>query len=395
MRFYTMSYQPCRILHILTVLALVVHPGTATVVSDEASSGALPQRKVQTTVGTLAATFEAHQYETTVGVKLLPRDTGRTLHLTATEGVLASRTDEGRNTRYRGSAQIASHEPAMYQETGGTKLATIAKLPQRFLSVTKKIIIEGAIVGLEEAGARIARSSWPVVRNVISPVVDELERRYPNLRLIGKEEAKQAAEKAVEALSTDTELQGMLSDSLSKLEAGQEEILAALAWQDNTLQDIGARIDEGFQNARKTDESALAQMRKGFDELKQEFKDVRGLLGAIPSYDKLTIDEIYNQANTYQLDAMRWMTAKNVETASQRLAEGRNLLQAGLKRDPKNAKLLVSMGFIEKAQAQVSLMERDHDTALTILGEAAKYFVEALKYDQKSISAINGMANVY
>ncbi len=271
-----------------------------------------------------------------------------------------------------------------------------SKSSQGFLSLAKKIIREGAIIGLDEAGSRIAGpTAWRYVKKVMAPVVEELEKRYPKLLLVGEKEAKDAADLAVKALSTDIALQKMLSDSLSRLDEGQQEILAALARQNHTLQNIGNSLDEGFKKTSENQELALDKILAEFKKMELKFEDVRKLISPPPKYAELSIHEIHTQANTYQQDALKWISARDAKTASQRLAEGRNLLLAGLKRDPKSAYILVSLGFIEKTQAQVSMMQGDYDTAETILAEAAKYFVEAMKQEPKNFGAINGTANIY
>lgn len=271
-----------------------------------------------------------------------------------------------------------------------------SKSSQGFLSLAKKIIRESAIIGLDEAGSRIAGpTAWRYVKKVMAPVVKELEKRYPKLLLVGEEEARDAADLAVKALSTDVALQKMLSDSLSRLKEGQQEILAALARQNHTLQNIGNSLDEGFKKTRENQEVALDKILAELKKMELKFEDVRKLISPPPKYAELSIHEIYTQANTYQQDALRWISARDTKTASQRLAEGRNLLHAGLKRDSKSAYILVSLGFLEKTQAQVSMMQGDYDTAETILTEAAKYFVEAMKQDPKNFGAINGTANIY
>src|SRR6516162_10195012 len=109
---------------------------------------------------------------------------------------------------------------------------------QSLLSVTKAIIRKAAENGLDEAGTRICCSGWPYVKKMLSPVVDELQRRFPKLFLVGSDEAKAAATQAQSTLDNDPNLQKMLSDSFSKLEHGQDEILDLLARNSDTLKQI-------------------------------------------------------------------------------------------------------------------------------------------------------------
>jgi tetratricopeptide (TPR) repeat protein len=271
---------------------------------------------------------------------------------------------------------------------------------ERLLTITKKIIRGAAAVGLEEAGVRIAGPTlWRFIKVGIEPVFRELETRFPKLLLVGETEAKEAAEGAVEALSDDEGLQLMLLEALSGLEDGQERILAMLAQQDDTLQGIGASIDRGLKEAGEQHEAASEKILTEIQALNLKLEGVRGLVGGDAGprqdYAELSIDEIYKQANAYQHDAMKWVVARDSDLASQRLAQGRDLLETGLNREPENADLLVSLGYIEKTQAQISVIEGDYDASVTILGEAAKYFAKGLEHDPSNVSSINGMANIY
>ena len=67
---------------------------------------------------------------------------------------------------------------------------------------------------------------------------------------------------------------------------------------------------------------------------------------------------------------------------------------AGINREPKNAEMLSMLGYIEKTQAQVSMISGNGDT-VALLSKAATYFKEALETDPDNISALNGMANMY
>jgi len=57
--------------------------------------------------------------------------------------------------------------------------------------------------------------------------------------------------------------------------------------------------------------------------------------------------------------------------------------------------LLALMGYAEKNQVQISLIQGDQDTAVSALAEASKYFAQALKCNPSNVGALNGMANVY
>jgi len=257
----------------------------------------------------------------------------------------------------------------------------------RILSVAKEIIRNAAEIGVEEAGTRICGSAWAPLKKVLTPAFKELESRFPALFLAPGPEAKKAASAAVDALGSDASLQKLLTDEFAKLGAGQDEILRVLAAQDETLRGIGAAVDKGFSQQGGQMAAILAEIQ----ELKLQLKV--GQVHAGPA-DNLSIDEIYVQANAYQADAMKWISARDAKIASQRLSQGRELASAGLSRDPTSVKMLVTMGYIEKSQAQVA-QESGTEDPVTLLSEAAKYFAKALEGDPNDVNAMNGMANVY
>jgi len=203
----------------------------------------------------------------------------------------------------------------------------------RIIEVAKKIVRNAAQVGIDAAGMSIAGPAWGPLKKVLTPAFEELQSRFPALFLAPGPERAKAANEAAEALSSDASLQKLVSDEFTKLGAGQDEILRVLAAQDETLRGIGAAVDEGFKKQGDQMAAILAQ----FQDLRLQLK----LEGAGPEpADNLSMDEIYKQANAYQYDAMKWLEARNIKIASRRLAEGRELALAGLRRDPNSAKML-------------------------------------------------------
>jgi len=270
------------------------------------------------------------------------------------------------------------------------------KLSESLLALTKKIIRGAVGVGIDEAGARICGpTAWKYVKKALSPVITELEHRFPKVFLLPEE-----AKKAEATLSSDNVFVKMLNKGFANLKSGQKEILAILAQQNETLSLIGKNVDDGF-----------AQLGKEIGTLKEVLEYVTGKLNKLdinvdtfitskgvqlPSYAQgLTPDQIYNQAFTYQSDAQRWVEAGEADAASERLANARPLVEAGLKRYPKNAFLLVSLGYIEKTQAQAALLQRDYEEYVYRLQKAAKCFAAVLRDDPSNVGALNGMANVY
>lgn len=255
----------------------------------------------------------------------------------------------------------------------------------RLLSLAKEILLNAATLGIEEAGTRICGSGWPYVKKLLEPVVGELQHRFPTLFLAQGVEGAKVAEQAAGELARDGVLQEMLTRGFERLDKGQEEILRVLAAHDERLRAIGDSIDTGFLATG----SQLEEMKRVLQAIQLQLDTA----GAKP-VPALSIDEIYRQANNYQRDAMKWISARDSETASQRLAQGRELALAGLEREPDNPRLLVALGFIEKAQAQVAMLS-NQDQAAELLATAATCFAKAFQSDADNVSAMNGMANVY
>jgi tetratricopeptide (TPR) repeat protein len=263
------------------------------------------------------------------------------------------------------------------------------------VSLAKKVIRGAVGIGLDEAGTRICGPTvWKYAKAMLSPVVGELQRRFPKLLLVPEE-----AEKASEALSTDKVLQDMLNDGFTGLESGQEEILALLAKQNNTLQAIGNSIDDGFRKAGKQVDAAFNNIATRLEKLELTLEVLsapREKGRELPQVAAgFTLRQIYDQAFAYQADAMRWVVAGEASPASQRLAEGRSLVEPALIHYPKDAQLLVPLGYIEKTQAQVAQLQGDHENYIVSLEKAAKCFATVLKSDPTNVGALNGMANVY
>ena len=264
---------------------------------------------------------------------------------------------------------------------------------QSLLAVTKSIIRKAAEIGIDEAGTRICGSAWPYVKQMLSPVMDTLQKRYPKLFLVGTADAKNAAEAAANDLSTDAGLQKMLSESFSKLEAGQNEILDVLSRNSETLKQIGDSIDRGFKEA----EEKNAGWRDAIMQQLQQLQ-IQVAASAVPPaapVARLSTEQIFYQANIYQQQAMNYLASRDVDSATKSLDRARTLAEQGLRQDPGNADMLATMGYIEKTQAQVCSEKGNADAASIFLDEAAKYFIHALQRDPNNANALNGMANVY
>ena len=263
-------------------------------------------------------------------------------------------------------------------------------------AIIKEIIREAAKVGLDAGGMMVCGPAWAYVKPVLSPVFVELERRYPKLFL--KDGPADEAKAAEAAVDHDAVLQGLLDKSLvelSQLKEGQSAILKLLARYDNTLQTIGNSIDAGFREAEQKNEDNLQTVLGALQGLKLEVSRIEKHDEGTSSASSMTIAEICREGDSLQYDAVRWLQVDDTGTASQRLARGRELVLAGLQREPNNSNLLTSIGFIEKRQAHVSEKLGKNADAVGQLAQAANYFARALKADPSNISALNGIANVY
>lgn len=264
---------------------------------------------------------------------------------------------------------------------------------QSLIALTKSILRQAAEVGIEEAGTRICGSMWPTVKKMLTPVVDALQKRYPKLFLAGTDEAKKAAEAASNDLSNDAGLQKMLSDSFSKLEEGQAEILDVLSRNSETLKQIGESIDRGFKEAEEKNAGWRDAIMQQLQQL--QIKIAAANAPAAPPAPGLSTQQIFYQANIYQQQAMNYLASRDVDSATESLNQARTLAEQGLMQDPGNADMLATLGYIEKSQAQVCSDKGNADAASIFLDEAAKYFTHALQRDPANVSALNGMANVY
>jgi tetratricopeptide (TPR) repeat protein len=264
--------------------------------------------------------------------------------------------------------------------------------PDRMIVVAKQIIREGAKMGLDAAGPLVCGPAWPFVKKILTPVVEELQKQYPKLFLLDDKEAAATAEKAANALATNPALQKMLEDGMESLQEGQQEILDLLARYDNILRDLAESVDRGFQEAQQLQKdnyaSVMAEVRRLGGRLAQP--------AAMPTATMvLSPEEADRRGNALQADAMNWIAAGDPDAASERLAQGRGVLLASLQGAPDDPRLLASLGYIEKSQAQVEFLKRHQETAVMRLSDAAKYFTRALNADPNEVSALNGIANIY
>jgi hypothetical protein len=119
------------------------------------------------------------------------------------------------------------------------------------ISVTKQIIRAAAKFGLEEAGTITMGPAWPPFKTILSPVIGELEKRYPKFFLLdvppGEKppaEAQLVAKSAVDTIDSDEQLQNLVLDGFNRLEEGQYEIKNQINKITLRLEAINVSIDQ-------------------------------------------------------------------------------------------------------------------------------------------------------
>jgi tetratricopeptide (TPR) repeat protein len=219
--------------------------------------------------------------------------------------------------------------------------------------------------------------------------VDQLQERYPKLFLLDEKDADATGKEAADALSKDPALQRVLDDRLASLGEGQEEILHLLAKNDETLQKIGKAIDRGFKESQQANQDSYARILAELQAIRVERPASNPATAP-----RLSLADISRQVQAYESDAMRWLES-DPEISAERVRQARTLVTEGLERAPQNTELIDLFGYLEKIQAQVEFEFGNQPAAVRALGEAAKYFTQALQKDPEDVSAMNGMSNVY
>jgi tetratricopeptide (TPR) repeat protein len=265
---------------------------------------------------------------------------------------------------------------------------------KELLKLCQKLIIKSAGKGIDHVGNHFCGPAWPYIKKVFTPVLDKLREEYPDLFDDPKE-----AEKAADALLTNTELQQLIADGFDNLDQGQDEIRAILAQQNEVINDISIAVDQGFKRSGENQDEILQYLVASFKAMHSRFDALESSRPSAPvtsdKYANLPSNEIYSRIHRLQSDAMKWLVAGDNKAAEERLSKAREMLTAGLAAEPENNNLLVAFGFIEKTQAQVAQATGDLDGYVEYFGEAARYFGKALANDPTDAGALNGMGNVY
>ncbi len=263
-----------------------------------------------------------------------------------------------------------------------------------FINIAKKVLRKAVGIGIEEAGTRVCgKTGWNAISTIVSPVIEELERRYPGLMLVPEK-----MEEAEQDLNTDATLEAIVQEHLATIESGQKEILAVLFRNEETLSSYRNLFFNAFAEADKRAEARYKILVNEIRNVKTGIEaDIRemGQKPAVLIEPSPTLSGLYEQANGYQRDAMTWLTARRPSAAAERLLIARLLATGGMDKLGQTAELLATMGYIEKTQAQVCFAENNIDGATQYLADAARYFNEALKLKPEDLSSLNGIANIY
>ena len=266
-----------------------------------------------------------------------------------------------------------------------------------------KMVVRGAVeFGIDDAGARIAGAAWPLIKKTAAPVLDELQKRYPALFLLPGPESKNAAAKALSDLNSDPILLRQLEITSQQLESigiKQDTILKTVMEQNETMRGIGAVIDGVAKSQAAIQESqakAMETLQSELANLKLTLADLHAQVAPAPAEigQPLSLGDIFRRANQYQSEAMRYLDAGDYATAALRVRDGKALALAGFRREPNDADMLATLGYLEKTNAQISWETGAGDPAEQ-LGAASRYFAKALEADPENVSAMNGLADAY
>lgn len=252
------------------------------------------------------------------------------------------------------------------------------------VDVVKKVVRKGIGFGLDAGGSAACGPLWPFFKEIVTPVVEELENRFPKLFLVSDE-----AEKAIDLMAGDSSLQQDLiagfDQKFAAQTTGQQDILAFLAGLEETIIDTAntvRRIDE------RTGQIDFRSLAVKVDEMHAVMTQ------SIPEVH-LSVQEIKQEGQALQADAMRWIENRSPRTAHIRIEEAKKLLAEGIRQSPNDAYLYSLRGYLEKTQSQAHSLEGRHQDAVVDIANAARFFSAALKIDPSDVSALNGMQNVF
>jgi hypothetical protein len=139
----------------------------------------------------------------------------------------------------------------------------------KLVLVAKKIIIESAKVGLEEAGTRLMGSSWKYFKAALSPLFEELKRQYPSFARVldtSGPGAQTEAARIADRLSTDPQLQALIVDGFANLKNGQREIINRIG----EMQAVLYRQNESMMALQRASDEKLEKILAQVNELARQ-----------------------------------------------------------------------------------------------------------------------------
>ena len=146
-----------------------------------------------------------------------------------------------------------------------------SSLRSRLVSVTKSILRRAAEIGMEAAGAHTMGQAWQPFKKALRPVLNELQRRFPNFFLLETQPGIQAgivAQKAINALSEDPQLQTMIVNGFSNLAYGQQKILGEIDRIENLLIVLG----KNFENFESESEKRFQEIMTALNDIRTQLK---------------------------------------------------------------------------------------------------------------------------
>ncbi len=147
--------------------------------------------------------------------------------------------------------------------------ATEQTTSEKLVLIVRKIIVESAKVGIEEAGTRLMGSSWKYLKVALSPLLDELKRRYPSFASIidgTSPNAEKQAAQISERIAADPRLQALVVDGFADLRAGQRDIVTRIG----ELQAVLYRQNESILALQRTSDEKLDRLLAQVDELARQ-----------------------------------------------------------------------------------------------------------------------------
>lgn len=253
------------------------------------------------------------------------------------------------------------------------------KYSQSLVSIAKKVVSNLAEMGLDGAGQFICGSRWPFFKQVLSPVIEELAERFPDLFI-----NKAAAGKVRDEIDHSAELHALLAEQYRKyfaeLREGQQDIVAFLLRQSEVLTQLS---------------EASARGARQLNEIGIDVKEALALLRQAEAEQPVPPEQVALEVDSLQRDAMEWIEKNRPFSAQRRLDEARRLIRGAVEKNPQDVRLLALRGYVEKSQGQLDILKGEVEKAREALDTAANYFNAAHKADPEDPSALNGLANIY